>query len=150
MKNLIILLACFAFACSSVKPIPFTRSGSVECVGKDRTTISLSSQSFAHTAEIAQEYAIRNAFENLLFKGVPNSNQERAMVPNESDFIQDHSSVYNNLVKKKDYQLFIIDSSVENMSKTNGGYNSSVYLKIDLGAFRDYLVKEGAVRKFGI
>ncbi len=151
MKNYFLLaIILFAFACGSIKPIPFSRTGAVECVAKDRTTITLQSRSVAHTAELATEYAIRNAFENLLFKGIPNSNQERALIPDESSFLTNHSKLYNRLMKQKEYQLFIIDSISESNTKQKDGYQSQVSLKVDLHALRAFLEKNGAIRKFGI
>ena len=150
MKNLIFFIAFLAVSCHAVKVIPFSRTGAVECVDKDRTTISLVSESFAQNAAQAQEYAVRNAFENLLFKGIPNSNQEKPLAPNEASFKSDHKKTYDALIKDRDYQLFIIDSSVKSSVKSGDGHSTKVLLKIDLQAFRSYLEKAGAIRKFGI
>lgn len=151
MKNLFLLsLIVFVASCNATKMIPFSRTGMVKCVEKDRTTITLESESTASSFETSKEYAVRNAFENLLFKGVPDSNQERPLVSNESSFMSDHKTLYNNLIKAKEYQLFILQSDVVDTYKTNTTHVTKVKLHVDLKAFKTYLEKNGAIRKFGI
>ena len=122
----------------------------VECVEKGRTTITLSSTSLGKDQGTAHEFAIRNAFENILFKGIPNSNQEKPIIANEITSREDHQAFYNNFFQNAEYRKFILDNYIENSYKSNGGTNVNSIIKIDLGAFKKHLEQSKITKKFGL
>lgn len=150
MKLTHLLTLLLFVSCSTTKPVSFHRTGEVECVDKGRTSISLIASGQAHTKDIAYEYAVRNAFENLLFKGIPDSNQEKPLVANEHESLKMKSSFYDDLLIKREYQKFIMHSELRNSSGKSGSYQSSVFLKIDLGALKVHLEQNDITRKFGL
>lgn len=150
MRLLYLFSLALIVSCTSVKPLSYNRTGEVECVEKGRTTISLVSTGHAHTKDLSYDYAMRNAFENLLFKGIPNSNQEKPIVSNEVESLKMREGFYQDLLVKKEYQRFVMDSSIEKSWGKAGLFNSDVYVKIDLQALKTYLEQNDITRKFGI
>lgn len=133
-------------ACSpKLAPIEFQRNGMVEFVEEDKNTLTVSSKQVGSTKNAAIYYAERNAVENILFRGIPNSQQENPMIENEEDY---RSLALRNLVEGG-YQSFLIDSYTEHSSRNNGAYNVLQVVKLDLVAMRKKLEKEGVIRSFG-
>ena len=94
MKHSIILLLLLnIIACSTVN-IQFQRSGAVNAVEHENSIIVLSSLAQAENINKAIYFAERNAFENLLFKGIPNTNQESPMVPNETKAMDGNATFF--------------------------------------------------------
>ena len=150
MKSISILIVIIFSSCISTVNIPFERSGMVECIEKDRTTITLSSTALANEKNAGHEYAIRNAFENLLFKGIPNSNQEKPLIGNESKSRQEHEAFYYSLFQDKEYRKFIIDNYIKKSYKSKSGVNVNSVIKVDLQSFKNHLEQEKVTRKFGL
>ncbi|GLR18777.1 hypothetical protein GCM10007940_33930 [Portibacter lacus] len=150
MKYSLAFITILMVSCVTVQPVSFNRTGEVTCVEKGRTTISLVSTGRAHNTDVASEYAVRNAFENLLFKGIPDSNQEKPLVPNEVESLKKHGSFYDDLLNKREYQRFIIESNIQNSAGARGSAINDVFLKIDLQALKSHLEQNSITRKFGL
>ncbi len=142
---------CFFFSvlmmmsCSKAL-IPYQRTGEVNAVSHENSVIVLSSQGRAESKGKAVYYAERNAFENLFFKGIPNSNQESPM-------ITDERSVGGTKAAKlaeAGYERFVMDSYTANVNGGAGGYLVEQIVKIDLRGLRNHLESEGIAKKFGL
>lgn len=152
-----LLLACsvlFLLACNPKVPqaskIYFDRTGEVECVKYEENVIHVVSTSRASTASEAAAFAERNAVENLLFKGIPKSNQEEPIVADELESLRKHKFFYEQFLEGRDYEKFIINSELR--AKKGGGPAIQVrqYVEFDLKAMREHLESKGVIQKFGL
>jgi len=116
----------------------------------EENVIHLVSVSRASSASEAASFAERNAVENLLFKGIPKSNQESPMVANEIESLGNHKFFYEQFLNGRDYEKFIIKSELQ--AKKGGGPAVEVrqYVEFDLKAMRAHLESKGVIKKFGL
>lgn len=150
MKFVLSILALsFLFSCSKTI-IPYQRSGEVNAVNHENSIITVSSQGRAENASKAVYHAERNAFENLLFKGVPNTNQESPLIPDEIQALDANPALFERLLVNQDYRRFIMDSFTGNSTTSGGVTLIEQVVKIDLKSLRNYLQSEGITKKFGL
>lgn len=147
---LLLIIAVLLASCSSTKSIPYARTGMVKSVNQDRQTITVTSESRAENLGKASYYAEINAFENLLFKGIPNSNQEKPLVRNEGSSVSKHKAYYRQLLDNRGYERFIM-SSLPNQKYRDGGVHTVVQqIQIDLHALRKDLEDNKIIGSFGL
>lgn len=144
-----IIILGFLLSCSKTI-IPYQRSGEVNAVAHENSIITVSSQGRAETPSKAVYHAERNAFENLLFKGVPNTNQESPMIPNEIKALDANPALFERLLVNQDYRRFIMDSFTGSSTSSGGITLIDQIVKIDLKALRNYLQSEGITKQFGL
>jgi len=130
--------------------VPYERTGEVNAVSHENSIIVLSSQARAESDSKAVYHAERNAFENLIFKGIPNTNQESPMVPNEIKALRDHPTLFENLLVDQGYRRYVMDTYTANTQSVGSVRLIEQVIKIDLKALRNYLQAEGATKKFGL
>lgn len=146
----LLLTATMMAGCAKALNLPFERTGEVNAVSHENSIVTLRSQARAETQGKAVYYAERNAMENLLFKGIPNSNQESPILPSENKAWSDHAGVLKSLLIDGDYRRFIMDSYTQASNKVSGAYLIEQVTKIDLKALRKHLEQEGVAKKFGL
>lgn len=152
MKTNIILavIILFSISCSPKLNIAYQRNGSVEFVSGDKNTITLSSNGYAESEGKAVYYAEINAIENVLFRGIPNSNQENPMIANESQLTNSQKIELENLVQREGYRNFLIQSYRSGGGLNRGTWNITQIVKLDIQALRKYLEEKSLTRKFGL
>lgn len=154
MKNTFLLFAMISLflgvSCSPKLAIDYERTGKVTCSNYSESVIDLQSESRAASMNDAVLYAERNAFENLLFKGIPKSNQEKPMIPNEYEALRKHPQYFKDLIMQEKYQRFITKSETGNHSLSGKVYFLTQNVSVDLAALRKDLEQNKIVRKFGL
>ncbi len=154
MRILLLISSCLfimtTWSCSPKYAISFERTGKVNCTAYEDKVIHLSSESTASNVDQGIRFAERNAFENILFKGVPASNQEQPMIENELNALRKHPSYFEELLKQERYQRFILKSELVENHKSSGAYFITQLISIDLQALRKDLENQKVVRNFGI
>lgn len=150
MKNRFIFLGLIAFlhlsSCSK-KVINYERNGNIEFVSSEKNTITVETKSFAENYNKAISFSEINALENILYRGIPGSNQENPMI-NERDV--KNNKALNDLIFNDGYRKFLINSSNLNYQKSNGLFYITQEIKFDLNSIRKYLEDNGIIRKFGL
>ena len=139
-------------ACKSPsQPVPFERTGAVTFTGKEEMgTIMLYAEGIGSNLEEAIGHAERNALENLLFKGIPGSNQRQPLVPSEQEALSKNPAYFENLIRNRGYQRFVMESSIrENRSGKESNWVKQ-FIKFDLANLRKDLEQHNIIRKFGI
>ncbi len=150
MRILIVMFTLLiAIGCSKTI-IPYQRTGEVNAVSHENSIVVLSSQARGESLGKAAYHAERNAFENLIFKGIPNTNQESPMIPNETKAINANPSLFKQLLENQGYTKFVMDSYTNGSSNSGGVHMIEQIIKIDLKSLRNYLQAEGAAKKFGL
>lgn len=140
-------------SCSSPKQaqkVEFARTGEVKCTQYDRDVIQLMATSRASTMEEASVFAERNAIENLLFKGIPGSNQESPLVSNELESLRQHPAFYDNFIMQREYEKYIMDSYIASKNEQNKVWIVQQQIEVDLEAMRRHLEQNQIIRKFGL
>jgi len=151
MKNIFafLFLSLFLGACTTSK-IAYQRTGEVVYVGRDgNSTLTVESNGFGSNLNDAVFFAEKNTFENLFFKGVPNSNQQAPMIPNEHKAVQEHAAFFDSFFHSGEYRKYVISSNL--LHKLNKkGMSVTQELTVDIAALRKRLEQEKIIRKFGI
>lgn len=135
------------FSCGTTNKVSYQRTGEVQYVSSDTGTITVDSKGYASDLSTAVYYAERNALENILFKGIPGSNQRQPLIPNENKSWESHAAVLNKLLSE-DYPKYIMNSETLNVSNS-GAVSLQRTITFDINALRKYLEIEGVIRKFG-
>ena len=149
MRIIYFLIITFLISCTPSKKLQFTRTGEVEC--EDYTTSVITVRSTARASDLsgAVYYAERNAFENLLFKGIPDCNLRTPLIENEGTFMSRYKSEFEQLINSN-YVKYIVKSSTLNSNTQKGITAITQLITIDLSALRKDLESRGIIRKFGI
>jgi hypothetical protein len=142
-------LALILLGCSKTI-IPYERTGKVNAISHENAIVVLNSQGKAEQPDKAVYHAERNAFENLLFKGIPNTNQESPMIPNEYQALEANGTVLERLLVNQGYKEFVMDSYTSQSSASRGVTFVDQVIKIDLRGLRNFLQEEGITKKFGL
>jgi hypothetical protein len=137
-------------SCSRSLSIPFERTGEVNAVSHENSIVVLRSQGHAENRAKALYHAERNAMENLIFKGIPNTNQESPLVDNETKALGSHKSFFKNFFVDQGYKRYIMESYTSHASVNKGVSYLEQEIKIDLKSLRNALQQEGITRKFGL
>ena len=144
------LVILFLGSCTPKMNVGYERTGRVKCIKHDRMTITLSSEGQAESVGKAVNFAERNAIENLLFKGIPASNQEKPLIDNESVAKNKNAAFFDEFIMNRGYQQYITESLIAD-DYQNGSYHLITQnITVDLTNLRDFLVKEGIIKKFGL
>ena len=139
----------FVLACSPKLNLGYERTGMVTCDTYDKMTITLVSESQAESVRKAVDFAERNAIENLLFKGIPKSNQEKPLIANEYLAKNKHGDFLYDLIENKGYKTYVISSYIVNDITKGGVHLVTQEIKFDLTNLRRYLVSNNIIKKFG-
>ena len=150
-QNIILGLLFFAslIACTPKMIIPYERTGAVEFYNGDKNTLSVYTNGYAENENKAIYYAERNALENILFRGIPGSNQENPMISNENDAYRKSKEILDALIINEGYRKFMIESYSTDSAKSSSGINVKRIVKFDIQAIRKYLEVNNVVRNFG-
>ena len=147
--RLILFLFCFTIlACHTPSKIGYARTGEVTCDGHTKQEISVRSVARSSTPSEAILFAERNVMENILFKGIPECNQQIAMISDETTFMNKYRSDYQQFIQS-DYVHYITGS--ETIASDRSGNVSVLTQKVsvDISALRKELENRGWIRKFG-
>ncbi len=145
----IVFSGCLS-SCSPRMNIPYTRTGEVEMVESDASTLTVTTVGYARTSGQAIVFAEQNALENILFRGIPGSIQENPMIQDEEMAFRSHGPVLEDLIQGEKYRQFVIQSYTDDEQKGSKGIRVDRVVKFDIGALRKYLERNGVVRKFGL
>jgi len=136
------------YSCSS-KSIPTAEVG---LIGKEEQgTISVKSTGYGKKDFEAIENAEINALNAILFRGIPQTDIENAMIgTNESQIRSKNEQYFEGFYKSKRYKSFIMSSNEISPIKTVNGYKkSTLKVKVNLNSLRRDLENSGVIRKFG-
>lgn len=125
---------------SSIYNIPETEEG----------TIFLRVTGFGNNKQEAYNKAVSNAFNTLLFKGVPESIQSRPMIENEAKAKEQFADALSCFNRHDCFSQFITQNNDNgNTSHVKGGTTTTAEVKINIRALRTYLEQKQVIRKFG-
>lgn len=150
-KYLIICLSIFGLQECSPKIYQHSYSAQVVFLNKDEEgTINLNSMGFGKDENAAIIDAQINAFNTILFKGIPSTDLSVPLIENENDAKSKHNEYFTKLFGQGFYQTFLMTSTLhEAPAKVKGGKLCSVDLKINFKALRIDLEQNNIIRKFG-
>lgn len=149
MKKIYLLLALVMLMCyCSKKPI---YTAKVNLVSSAEGTITLRSVALGKNELEAKSNAEKQLFKILFFKGIPNSVQENAMIPDEGKAMGNHKDFFKDFFENEKYKQYLMYSDIStpfSKSKKEGGA-ITVDAKVNLFSLRKELEKNNIIRKFG-
>lgn len=147
LKILCLLILVSIYSCKTTA----TYSAEVSFVAKEEQgTITVRSYGFGKNVKDAIKDAQKNAFNVLLFKGLPGTELNVPLVQNEYEAKNNHKSYFDNLLEDGGlFRYLMLNSSNSQPSKVKGGYSSNLVLKINYNSLRKDLEQNGIIRKFG-
>lgn len=118
----------------------------------DTGTITLSSTGYYKgSANKALEEAENQAFETILFRGVPGSQVPNAMLgTNKTETKSKHKDYFSDFYGNRRCRTFIMSSTKTSTGKSQGFTSVTVELKINFQALRKDLEAKGLKRGFGL
>ena len=143
-----LILVIMLNGCSTNKSLP---TGEVNYISGNDGTISMRAIGMGNNEGEATTDAIYNAFDVLLFRGLPESEQKNALVgTNENEERGKHKDYFDGFYKGR-YKTFVMSTiPTGNLIKYKGGKKSmAVDVKINALALRKDLEQNGIIRKFG-
>lgn len=146
------LLSCLLIESCHTAKVPYTAM--VTPVADEKLSsglIHLRSAGRGTKDEEAIADAEKNAFNAILFVGVPGSSQERPMIADESGAQSSNQAFFQNLFDQKGYRKFITSISNTGFTKdTDGKKMTTVDVQINVSALRADLENNHVIKKFGI
>lgn len=151
--NIIIILITAIVGLHSCSPKlqPQGYSATVEFLYKeDAGTIAVKSSGYGKKKENAIGDAQRNAFNVILFKGIPGTDLNVPLVENESEAKSKHGDYFKKLLDQGDYNKYMMSSAFNSEpAKVKGGVWVSLDIKINYNSLRKDLEQNQIIRKFG-
>lgn len=151
MKYLFMII-CFigVVGCSGSKNLNNFTSLIKNNTPTENGTIFLTVSAVGETKENAIENCVSNAFETVLFRGVPASVQPQPMIENEQKARSANPNFFDCFKNEACYKKFVtyINFMGEGV-KVREGIGMSTSLKINLNALKTYLEQNNIIRKFG-
>jgi len=145
---LFVVLMITTVSCSK-KTLP---TSEVNFLSGNDGTITMRAMGSGQKQEDAINDAEKNAFNVILFRGLPQSEQKIALIgTNESEEIEKNKQYFEKFYTQMRYKTFVMSSiPVSNFKKQNGGLKRlAIDIKINLVALRKDLEQNNIIRKFG-
>lgn len=145
---LVILLSIFLYSYSQ-KSYP---TSEVNFISGKEGTITIRAIGIGINEQKAIIDAEKNAFNVILFRGLPESVQKTALVgTNENEEKERHKEYFNKFYNEERYKTFVMSSiPVSALIRHKGGEKSiSIDININLSALRKDLEENNIIRKFG-
>jgi hypothetical protein len=113
-------------------------------------TIAVKSIGYGKNQTDAVTDAQKNAFNIILFKGLPGTELNVPLIENESEAKSKHASYFRNLFDDAYYKSFMMSSTESsNLIKIKGNKKISIDVKINYNSLRKDLEQNQVIRKFG-
>jgi hypothetical protein len=136
------------YGCSK-KVLPY--SGEVNFLYKDaQGTIGVKSTGYGTNKKDAVEDAHKNAFQIILFKGIPGTELNIPLVENENAARSKNGEYFTRLLEGGNYRSFLMSSNESSgLMKSQGTKKINVDMKINYNSLRKDLEQNQVIRKFG-
>jgi hypothetical protein len=118
----------------------------------EKGTILVSAAGYGTSKPDAIGNAESNAFNNLIFRGIPGSQHQLPMVQNEGEVRKQHSTYFSNLLDSGGYKTFMMTSEEQSgfVAARKNQKNILIKVKINVDALRRDMEQQGVIRKFGL
>jgi hypothetical protein len=115
-------------------------------------TLFVSAAGYGETKANAIGNAEVNAFNTLIFKGVPGSQHHMPMLKDEAAARSEFKSYFDNLLYKNGYKAFMMLSEAKTDYQLTGRNQKNILVdvKINVAALRREMEQHGVLRKFGL
>lgn len=144
--TLALFAACLLTACNS----PKTMTGEVNfAAASEPGTLLVHAAGYGSTQQEALINAEQNAFNNLIFKGIPGSQYRLPMVGNDAGIRKTHEKYFQNLIDQKGYKAFMMSSEPGSFKARKGAKNLLATVKINVDALRRDMEQQNVLRKLG-
>lgn len=144
----VLLFSQFLISCNSAKTV----SGEVNYLATPEPgTVMVSAAGYGPSKSAAMQNAESNAFNSLIFRGIPGSQQQLPMIANEAAARKTHGAYLEKLLGGG-YKAFMLLSTPQSdyAAARNGRKNLTQQVKINVDALRRDMEQHGVVRKFGL
>jgi hypothetical protein len=119
--------------------------------GSEQGTIYIETTGLGNSEDDAYNNAASEAFNAVLFKGIPGSVQPKPMVDDETAAKNAHKDVIDCFHTFECYSKFVSGSEkIGTPQKVKGGTSVNLRIKINLPLLKTYLEQNNVIRKFGL
>lgn len=150
-KYISLLLFCFFISIiANAQKQKVSTTAEVSYLGKSETgTVYLSSCGYNKKDKKTYLQAVRNAFETLIFRGIPGSEVNVPFVENEYETKEKNKKYFDELIDGGRYKSFITSISESQPTKEFKSKKVCLQMKINQVALRKDLEQNQVIRKFG-
>ena len=145
----IFVIAIIGLHSCSPKLQPY--SAEVNFLYKEATgTIAVKSTGYGKNRDAAITEAQKNAFNIILFKGLPGTELSVPLVENEDEAKSKNGEYFKKFFEQGNYKTFMMSSTESSdLLNVKGGKKISVDVKINYSSLRKDLEQNQVIRKFG-
>ncbi|HLF63480.1 MAG TPA: hypothetical protein VI603_07000 [Saprospiraceae bacterium] len=144
----ILIFALGVMSCSTPTKLGYERTGEVRCISHDNRTATFDVNTVGSSLSDATFYAEVKSFENLLYKGVPDSNQEIPLISSDKR-TESTDAYFVEFFNDGIYRQFVTASDVRSHRVSDNNHFINQRITIDITAFRKHLEDQQIIRKFG-
>jgi ribonucleotide reductase alpha subunit len=150
-KKINLLLFCIFFSIiANAQKQKVSTTAEVSYLGKsEEGTIYISSCGYNKKDKKTYLQAVRNAFETLIFRGIPGSEVNVPFVENEYEVKEKNKKYFDDLIDGGKYKSFITYISESEPTKEFKSKKVCLQMKINQVALRKDLEQNQVIRKFG-
>ncbi len=150
-KKINLLLFCIFFSIiANAQKQKVSTTAEVSYLGKsEKGTIYISSCGYNKKDKKTYLQAVRNAFETLIFRGIPGSEVNVPFVENEYEVKEKNKKYFDDLIDGGRYKSFITYISESEPTKEFKSKKVCLQMKINQVALRKDLEQNQVIRKFG-
>jgi hypothetical protein len=142
-----LVLAALCLAGCAAKTTKPAYLAEVELVSKEPNAITLKSVGLGANRQEAATNAQHNAFNVLLFRGLPDNSP---LVVDEAEARAKHQAYFQRFFSGGQYKTFMVGAAeTSEPSRTKEGVRIYVNVQVNTGSLRRDLEQNGIVRKFG-
>ncbi|RMB58008.1 hypothetical protein EAX61_10340 [Dokdonia sinensis] len=153
LKTIILFLTCalFTVSCGSKKDFDFASAEVALVANEGYETATLRSTGYGNSKDEALYQAEKLAFENLFFRGFPNSNFRNPIIGLDRNAIEKKHPTFFDEFYGNTMRTFISSSYQSTpFQKSKGTHITTVDLTINVNTLKKYLEDKGIVRRFGL
>lgn len=147
----ILILALIFAGCSASKDLSFASAEVVLLSNQGYETLTLRSTGYGNNKEESTYNAEKLAFENLFFRGVPNSNFKKPLLGLDREDIESKNQEFFNRFYRQQMKTFIASSFQSTpFQKSKKTTITTVDIKINVAILKKFLEQKKMIRKFGL
>jgi hypothetical protein len=146
---MVLSISCAKKTSSPPVNIEYGRTGKVNFIKANKSLLTVESEQSGGSFQQAAYYAEINALENILYRGIPGSSQEQAIIADEVQAQRNSPLVLKGLVFNNGYKIFLTESEPLESYKNEGVYTVRQKVTFDVLALRRFLEKNEVIQKFG-
>ena len=147
------LLIALLNSCSTPSYLSEVTSDQNQMRVEDQTEdiLFLEVTAYGNSLKEAEANVYREAFEAILFKGIPRSPYSSPLIANESESRSKHPEFYDDFFGDVSCKEFVTETTYNTEAKKlKGAWKKEAHFQVNMKRLRKHLESKGIIKKFGL